>query len=82
MFNNLLEQDIIQDTIDADKEKKSTGRKKRLRKIIGLDTAEDNRNRMIKIVDDRKAAANKKKKESDASEGVAKKGRNKVVKTN
>ena len=34
LFNNLLEQEIIQDTIDADKEKKSTGRKKRLRKIL------------------------------------------------
>ena len=33
-FENLLEEEVIQDTIDADKEKKSTGRKKRLRKII------------------------------------------------
>ena len=33
-FNNLLEQEIIHDTIDADKEKKSTRRKKRLRKIM------------------------------------------------
>jgi len=34
IFDNLLEKEMIQDTINADKEKKSTGRKKRLRKIM------------------------------------------------
>ena len=83
IFNNLLEQEIIQDTIDADKEKKSTGRKKAIEKNncggyekykkrmedIRLDATENNRNRMIKLAD-KKGVINKKKKESDAREAA------------
>ena len=64
-FNKMLKEEIVQDTIDADKE--GYEKYKKRMEDIRLDAAENNRNRMIKLAD-KKGAINKKKKESDARE--------------
>ena len=59
-FNKLLEEEIVQDTIDADKE--GYEKYKKRMEDIRLDATENSRNRMIKLADKKKEQSTRRKK--------------------